>query len=293
MGYKKIENLYKNQTILGFKECFAMEKVHGTSAHISYTAETEKITYYSGGSSHMLFIELFNHEELLAKFKEKMHDKVIIYGEAYGGKCQGMSKYYGKNLQFVAFEVKVGDIWLRVPSAKDYCLFLNIPFMPYEQIPCTIEAIDKERDRDSVIGKLRTGKDGIIREGVVLRPISEFIHQGDKGGVIRVKHKRDEFKETTRTRKVIDPEQQLVLTKANDIAEEWVTEMRLVHVLDKLPNVVDMTSTKLVMDAMIEDILIEAKDEIVESKEANKAICNRTARLLKQYFVDKLNNESS
>ena len=29
MGYKKINNLYKDQTILSFKECYAMEKVHG------------------------------------------------------------------------------------------------------------------------------------------------------------------------------------------------------------------------------------------------------------------------
>jgi len=29
MGYAHIENLYKNQEILMFKRCFAMEKIHG------------------------------------------------------------------------------------------------------------------------------------------------------------------------------------------------------------------------------------------------------------------------
>jgi intein/homing endonuclease len=29
MGYQHIENLYKNQTIFLFKECYALEKIHG------------------------------------------------------------------------------------------------------------------------------------------------------------------------------------------------------------------------------------------------------------------------
>jgi hypothetical protein len=29
MGYRHIENLYKNKMILMFKECYAMEKIHG------------------------------------------------------------------------------------------------------------------------------------------------------------------------------------------------------------------------------------------------------------------------
>ncbi len=36
MGYMHIDNLYKNQEILMLKECYAMEKIHGSSAHISW-----------------------------------------------------------------------------------------------------------------------------------------------------------------------------------------------------------------------------------------------------------------
>ena len=32
MGYLHIENLYKAQDILLFRECYALEKVHGTAA---------------------------------------------------------------------------------------------------------------------------------------------------------------------------------------------------------------------------------------------------------------------
>ena len=38
MGYRHIENLYRPraQTILLFRECYALEKIHGTSAHVAW-----------------------------------------------------------------------------------------------------------------------------------------------------------------------------------------------------------------------------------------------------------------
>src|SRR3990167_11482310 len=36
MSYMHIENLYKAQDILAFKRCFALEKIHGTSAHVAW-----------------------------------------------------------------------------------------------------------------------------------------------------------------------------------------------------------------------------------------------------------------
>jgi hypothetical protein len=47
MGYAHINNLYKDQEILIFKHVWALEKIHGTSAHIgSLTAKLfkERIT---------------------------------------------------------------------------------------------------------------------------------------------------------------------------------------------------------------------------------------------------------
>ena len=63
MGYLHIHNLYKDQTILLFKEVYALEKIHGTSSHITFTRETAtlapeippKLTFFSGGESHQRF----------------------------------------------------------------------------------------------------------------------------------------------------------------------------------------------------------------------------------------------
>ena len=61
MGYLHINNLYRDQDILLFKRCYAMEKVHGTSTHISYRAqaiENPGLTFFSGGASHATFSAL-------------------------------------------------------------------------------------------------------------------------------------------------------------------------------------------------------------------------------------------
>jgi hypothetical protein len=68
-----------------------------------------------------------------------------------------MRKTYGDKLRFVAFEVKIGDKWLNVPSAESIVTSFGLDFVPYEKIPTTIEslkcvarhaitAIGKERD---------------------------------------------------------------------------------------------------------------------------------------------------
>lgn len=286
MGYMHIDNLYKNQTILIFKECYALEKIHGTSAHISWNAKEQKVKFFSGGESHERFVGLFDVEFLQTKLAELfVTSNAIIYGEAYGGKQQGMSATYGKELKFIGFDVQVGGLWLNVPNAEGICNSLNIEFVDYVKCSTDLEVLNAERDKHS-IQAIRNGcGEGKIREGVVLKPLVEFTT--NNGGRVIAKHKRDEFKETKTPRKV-SPEQFKILEDAKAIAEEWVTEMRLKHVLDKLPQGINVESTKLVIEAMVEDVYREAKGEIVESKEVTKFIGSKTAQMFKQKLQTEL-----
>ena len=171
MSYMHIDNLYKNQDILLFKECYAMEKIHGTSAHVAWYGLRVKL--FAGGSDYFAFKKLFDEPALEAVFKERFADgQVPVFGEAYGGKLQGMSKTYGKVLKFVAFEVRVGKSWLAVPAADDVCAQLGLDFVYYRLIPTTLEAIDAERDAPSAQA-VRCGivDEPKMREGVVLRPL--------------------------------------------------------------------------------------------------------------------------
>ena len=301
MGYMHIDNLYKNQEILMFKECYAMEKIHGTSVHLSfnkinndpypnsYPEDHEfvkwELKYFSGGENHDKFKEVFNETELLDKFKELDIEKMVIFGEAYGGKQQGMSHTYGKELKFIAFDVKIGESWLSVPDAESIVNDLGLEFVDYKKVSTDLGDLDYERDRPSVQAKRNGIEEDKMREGIVLRPLIEL--RKNNGARIICKHKGEKFQETKTKRKVVDPEKLKVLSEAKDIAEEWVTPMRLSHLLGKIENP-DITMMGDFIKSMIEDVQREAEGEIVWSKEVGKAIGKRTASLVKQHFNDKL-----
>ena len=277
MAYLHIENLYKARDIMLFRECYAMEKIHGTSAHVGWNGS---LYFFSGGESYDMFVDLFDKEKLTKCFSDIGHEKCVIYGEAYGGKCQGMRKTYGDKLRFVAFEVKIGDKWLNVPSAESIVTSFGLDFVPYEKIPTTIESLNAWRDMPSQ----QSVKNGIIeerkREGIVVRPLEEFTR--NNGGRVIAKHKNESFAETKTPRSLADTEEKLaVLSRAQDIAAEWVTEMRLTHVLDKFPGAGTDKIPDVLM-AMNEDIKREAGDEIVFSKEARKEISKQTAAMFKR-----------
>jgi len=287
----EIENLYKNQKILELDEVYALEKIHGTSAHIRF--KKGELNFFSGGEKHENFVSIFDKDSLRKALSLFGIEYIVVNGEAYGGKCQGMRETYGNQLKFVVFDVRFNGSWLGVPEAAAVAKFLKLEFVHYDKITTKLEDIDRVRDMDSVQAVRNGMGEGKKREGVVLRPLEELVDE--KGNRLIVKHKQAKFMETRTPRKV-NPEKQLILKEAKAIAEEWVTPMRLQHVMtivavmrhmiDKQP--LDMTDTGRMISAMIEDVYQEAKGEIVESKAAKKAIGKRTARLFKQTFIKAL-----
>lgn len=282
MGYLSINNLYAEQSILLLKKCYALEKIHGTSTHVSWRNGNQLQFHPGGVHPGSSFEALFDKEALFAKLKEKMGvEDVTIYGEAYGGKMLRMSNTYGKSLKFVAFDVMIRDVWLSVPQAEEFVTGLGLEFVHYVEIPTTLEAINAERDADSVQA-IRNGMGpGKIREGVILRPLIELRKNNNERLIS--KHKRDEFRETMTPREV-DPEKMKILEGAEAVANEYVTAMRLDHVLDKIPKPWKMEQTPDVIKAMIEDVVREGKGEFVDTPEVRKAIGRKAAGMFKNIF---------
>jgi hypothetical protein len=283
MGYLHIDNLYKDNKIMLFRECYALEKIHGTSAHITWNGT--KVVYFSGGEKYANFIQCFDDAKLTEMFKEKhLLDEITLYGEAYGGKQQGQSWRYGKQLKFVVFDVKIGDYWLDVPTAERLTLGYGLEFVPYKKISTDLESLDAARDAPSEQAK-RNGIEGDQpMEGVVLRPLIEMRTSAEHRVIS--KHKRAEERETKTSRKVpLTPEEQLVFDTAAKIAEEYVVPMRLDHVLDKLKvdgEDVPFERVADVIKAMVEDVVREGCFNFTDNKEARVAIGHKTVSLFKK-----------
>ena len=275
MSYLHIDNLYRPeaQQILLHKECYVLEKVDGTSAHISW--KNGNLTFSSGGASAVLFNALFDHKAMAVALSKMNCGDVVIYGEAYGGKVQGLSHRYGKDLKFIAFDVRHKDIWFDVPVAEAFVTELGLEFVPYERVSTDLESLNAARDKNSEVS-IRRGMGTHPREGIVIRPINECVDKdGDR---IIAKHKGEDNRETNKPRPVVDPSKLMVLTAANEIADEWVVPKRLEHVLQKFPDIT-IKDTGAVIKAMLEDVLRESSGEIVDSPESRQAICKRAREL--------------
>ncbi len=296
MGYRKIPNLYKDQTILEFRRVYALEKIHGTSAHVSWNGDT--LRFFSGGEKHEKFLTCFDQDKLRIAFETTIgvlepNAAVTVFGEAYGGKMQGMKESYGASPCFTAFEVKHSGVWLDVPTAEILVNQLGLEFTPYWEVSGNtreelIKALDACRDRDSTISILRGITEPRKMEGIVIRPPFEVrLNNGER---VLAKHKRAEFKET-RTARPVDTAKQKVLEEAKAIALEWVTPMRLTHIIGALTTdgvEPDIAHMRTVISTMIMDVLTEGAGELVDSKEARRAIGNTTAKLFKQYLNSKI-----
>lgn len=199
---------------------------------------------------------------------------------------QGMSHTYGKNLFFIAFDVNINDCWLNVPAAEKVVNDFNLEFVPYKEINTIIEEIDAERDKPSEVAVRRGITEPKLREGVVLRPLIEVIK--NNGERVICKYKRLEFSERTKEPKVIDPDQLKKIADVKAIVDDWVTSVRLLHVLDKLPQDINIEQTSQVIKSMIEDIQREGEQEIEWSKQLSTEIGRKTAQLFKDYLKNKV-----
>ena len=274
MGYLHIDNLYKDQRILAFRECYALEKVHGTSAEVAW--RDGEVHFSVDGLAQSVFAALFDAKALAAVFWGLGFPEVTVYGEAYGGNCQRMRDVYGDELRFIVFDVQIGDVWLAVPDMAEVAAEFGLEVVPWIKVDTSLKSLDKWRDAPSDVARQR--RCGVKqREGIVLRPIFEAFTSNGKR--IITKHRAPEFRET-RTPRPVDAAKLQVLEGAKAIADEWVTEMRLTHVLGAFPDAT-IKQTGDVVRAMIADVEREAEGEIVVSKDARKAIGSRAASMFK------------
>jgi hypothetical protein len=199
-----------------------------------------------------------------------------------------MSDVYGKELKFVAFDVSFSNdpsktYFMDVPEAEKFVNHVfGLEFVWYTECDNNLDNLNKYRDQESKQAVRNLVGNDLETEGIVVRPLYE---SNDKFGERWiVKHKRAKFRETARVREV-NPDKLEVIASANEFASEYVTDMRLAHVLDKLPQPHDITITGKVVTAMIEDVKREMIDGETEwTKDVEKAIGRKAAEIYKLRF---------
>jgi len=268
-----------------FKEIFCLEKIHGTSAHITYDKFTPIfLSFFAGGCKQENFEALFPDKEgLLKKFEHIGAPYITVYGEAYGGKLQGMRETYGPALKFACFEVRIGETWLNVPMAEEVVKSLGLEFVHWKLIPSSMIDIDNELYAPSVQAQRNGCGNDKIREGIVLRPPIEV--RKNNGGRMIAKYKHPKFSET-KTKRPIDIEKLTILTQAQAIADEWVTHNRLENILSSFPSdKQDITNLGNIIKLMLHDIFEkEGLGEVVDTREARKAVGAKTAEMFKYLY---------
>jgi hypothetical protein len=291
MGYMKIPNLYKTPWILDLPEVFVLEKIHGTSAHVQVGA-TPRL--YVGGEKRE------NLEPVVADLLQPDLGgrNLVLFGEAFGGKQQKQAHRYGPKTRFVVFDVfdLDADCWLGVQEACFETTRRGLPFVRYHRIVPTVENLDAARDEDSHEAVV-AGCGSHPMEGVVIRPVVEGLLD-PYGNRMIAKHKRPEERETKTQRLTKGtPEEQEALRlaqyTAQRIAEEWTTATRLEHVIQKFEaalraNNFDVSlaesDTGGIIKAMLQDIQLEAGDEVTWTPQVSKAVGSITASLFRSWL---------
>ncbi|AGD92858.1 hypothetical protein LBA_00940 [Megavirus lba] len=295
MGYMHIESLYKCPEFFElFSKVYCMEKIHGTSTWI-YFDPKQPIRFHSGGENSVAFKNIFDEFFLTNKLLQIACDNnwslIKIHGEGYGGKQQGMSKTYGDMLKFIVFDIYVESVdpsvapkFLNVPDAEKMATELNLEFVYYVCIENNPKLIEQESDSMS-IQAIRNGLGSDkAREGVVIKPLVESVMPNGKRAIM--KHKNADFWEIKSRRPL--GERLQVVESINEIIEDWVTEQRFNHVIDrilqnKVVKVLEISDIKILLNLMVEDVKRESEGEVVWSEELVKAIRKKTAIMFKDY----------
>lgn len=181
-----------------------------------------------------------------------------------------------------------------------------------------IDWVQEQTDLPSTCPNNTLGK---YREGVVVRPIIESV-VGKKQDRAICKNLNELFKETkvyglkwtmdkvSKTPSINIKKKSLVFSKYDEIAEEWITENRGIHVLDSIRSnrddkVISLKDIRLFLDKIIEDVKEESDgcfdwpQDLKEEKDLKRALGQEASIIFKSlceefnYVPPEINNENN
>ncbi len=129
-------------------------------------------------------MDMFDPASLIGIFDCDPGGEICLYGEGYGAKIQkGGGNYKSDGTNFILFDVRVGDWWLKGVDVKDIAGRLGISSVPIIG-EGTIHDMVKLVER----GIVSTWGD-FQAEGIVARPKTELATRGGKRIITKIKTK--------------------------------------------------------------------------------------------------------
>lgn len=124
---------------------------------------------------------------LKEKFEEHFPDTAVtLYGEGYGARIQkGGGNYIPDGVDFILFDVLIGDWWLKREDVEDLADKFGIKIVPIIDYGDLIDAVDLAKEGfNSEIAQVER-----LAEGLVLRPKVELKDRSGKRIIAKIKHK--------------------------------------------------------------------------------------------------------
>lgn len=110
---------------------------------------------------------------------------VCLYGEGYGGYIQKVGKQYG-DLDFILFDVKIGNWWLKYEDVCSLAIALGLEVVPLVDTgPLTRMVSLVKHQSDSIVAKTS----GLRMEGLVAKPAVDLLDRSGQRIIAKLKVK--------------------------------------------------------------------------------------------------------
>lgn len=164
------------------------EKIDGTNIRIHYDGTSVQFggrTDAAAIPAHLIkvLMETFTPKHMAASFKE-LEGSVTLYGEGYGHKIQSGGKYLAnKAVDFVLFDVRVGEWWLKREDVDSIAKSLGIQSVP------TIGSGTLHKAIAMVKSGLKSRWGDFEPEGIVARPAVDLFSRNGSRIITKIKAK--------------------------------------------------------------------------------------------------------
>jgi hypothetical protein len=147
------------------------EKVDGTNVRVGWDGAVVRFGGRTDDAQMPAFLlsrlqELFPAEKMAGLYPET---PMVLYGEGYGARIQkGGGNYKSGGVDFVLFDVLIGDLWLERCNVNDIAQTIGVGFAPVVGAGTITDAIAMVR------GGLQSKWGDFHAEGLVIRPKVEL-----------------------------------------------------------------------------------------------------------------------